>query len=86
MNHLHSEIIDNYTNSNAHAFNNYFNDLENELNVINQPLPQYVRNYTELNYFNSDGASNITPPNYMNNIVVNKSFIECTNADNGCLK
>ncbi len=42
--------------------------------------PKYVRD------FNSDGASNITPPNYMNNIVINKSIMECNVADNGMLK
>ncbi len=86
LNHFDFEIIEKYTNSNAHAFNNYFDDLENDLNIINKPLPQYVRDYNYFNYFNSDDASNTTPTNYMNNIVVNISIIQYSNADNDVLK
>eukprot|EP01084_Bolivina_argentea_P312083 540279_1 len=44
--HFHSQIVDNYTHSDIHTLNNYFDDLENELNIINHPLPKYVRDYS----------------------------------------
>eukprot|EP01083_Nonionella_stella_P227250 806458_1 len=77
--HLHSEIIDNHMHSDIHTFNNYFDDVENEineLNIVNHPLPKYVRDYSNFN-----DASNITPLNYMNNIIKNKSIIECNTTD-----
>ncbi len=46
-----------------------FGHIENELNIVNHPLPKYVRDYSNFN-----DASNITPLNYMNNIITNKSL------------
>eukprot|EP01084_Bolivina_argentea_P303333 523685_1 len=39
-----------------------FGHIENELNIVNHPLPKYVRDYSNFN-----DASNITPLNYTNN-------------------
>ncbi len=48
-------VNNNSSFSYIHAFNNYFDDIENE--IVNQL-------YSNSNYFNSDGASNITSSNY----------------------